>query len=257
MNPMQLAGRIGPFAFGALLLSGCDSNNPSGPAAQAPSGSADAPAIVYSESFADAGTLTIMKDAEGRFGFDVQARIGSEAERLMGASSSLPTLADVYRSLHGNGEEVPAAVAEASEQLGTRPADAAPAERPPERVLAKAASQSEFSNGYCRDIHDGGFIWRWRTCIWENSVNYTGTEYVNSGDRVYGWNKTPETATLSIWNRNYVSQPNTWRPTLPPYSVAWFQWGGSYSGAWVIIMLPYQKLGELGVSDHAPIPDVH
>jgi len=247
---MKYGAHAAAAGFCALLMAGCGSADPSdtAPAAQDPAGVATAPTIVFSESFADAGVFAIMQDADGRYGFSVQARIGSDAERVMGESSGRPTLAEVYRDIHGTEAmaPVPAIVEKVSEQLRIRTEVGDQAVR----TLAK----SDFSSAYCRDIREGGFIWRWRTCNWTGTLKVLTSTYANPGDRVYAWNNSPYTANLSLWNSDFTSA-SSWRPSLPPYTVSWFIWGGSYYHA-TVIMGKEDYAGEMGLSIHAPIPDV-
>jgi hypothetical protein len=81
------------------------------------------------------------------------------------------------------------------------------------------------------------------------------TSQAGSTDRVYAWNATPYTATLSLWNAGHASQPNTARLTLQPYWVTWFQWYGTYSNAYAYMELPAGKTGELGLVNHYPLPN--
>jgi hypothetical protein len=262
MISMKRAAQTGCLASYALLTAACNSTDPSATESRTHQLEGKGAEILYSETFADSGRFSITKDPEGRFGYDVQARIGSDAEKLLAASSTQLTLADVYRALHEGREEIPAVVAEVSEKLGTRQPTAADGDRPaaPAQALGKSASLSDFAAGYCRDIREGSYTWRWLGCFWLANDHYIVTPWVNSDgnipDRVYAWNRTPYTATLSLWNKSGTSQPNTWRPTLQPYWVTWFQWGGVYSDAYAYMELPAGKTGELGIVAHYAVPYV-
>lgn len=262
MISMKRTAQAGCIASYALLMAACNSNDASVTAVQTPRSSVEAAELLYSETFADSGKFSITKDAEGRFAYNVQARIGSDAEKRLAASSTQLTLADVYRALHDGRAEVPAVVAEVSEKLGTRQPTAANGDRPAAaaQALGKSASLNSFSTAYCRDIREGSYTWKWVGCFWLANDHYILTPWVTSEpgstDRVYAWNNTPYTATLSLWNQAHTSQPNTWRPTLKPYWVTWFQWGGTYSNAYAYMELPAGKKGELGIVDHYPVPYV-
>jgi hypothetical protein len=262
MNMMSLnrAAQAGSLAGYLLLISACNSSDPSPTAVRNPGQAGNETEILFSETFSDSGRFTISKDPVGGLTYNVQARIGSEAEKLLATSSAQPTLAEVYRTLHGGREDVPAVVAEVSMQLGVQTPDpsvnhqhaTAPVAL---AALEKGASQSDFLAGYCRDIKESYYTWRPEGCFWTASENYYLTPWMDPGDRVYAWNNTPYTATMSIWNHG-GGQPNTWRPTLQPYWVTWFQWGGTYSNAYAKINLPAGAYGELGLVVHFPIPIV-
>jgi hypothetical protein len=262
MKIIKRATQAGCFASFLIAINACNAPDSPTPAVQnSPQVGKDAE-ILYSENFADSGKFMITKDASGGINYNVQARIGSNAEKLMAASSTRPTLVEVYQTLHEGQGNTPAVVTEISNQLGSREPAANDAlhSDPAARALPKTASQNGFSTGYCRDIHEGSYIWKWLGCFWLENANYINTPWVNSDgwipDRVYAWNATPYTATLSLWNNPPTSQPNTWRPTLQPYWVTWFQWGGTYSNALAYMQLPAGKTGELGIVSHYAVPYV-
>jgi hypothetical protein len=262
MHIINRSAQAGCFASFLLAINACNAPDSPAQAVQDPIQAGKEAEVLFSESFADSGRFTITRDASGGINYDVQARIGSNAERLMAASSTRPTLAEVYQALHEGQGNVPAVVAEASSRLGSREPAAIDAVRPDraESALPKAASLNDFSAGYCRDIRESYYIWKWQGCFWLENTNSINTPWVNSNgsnpDRVYAWNVTPYTATLSLWNSAGTSQPNTWRPTLQPYWVTWFAWGGTYSNARAYMNLPAGKTGELGIVAHYPVPIV-
>jgi hypothetical protein len=258
MKSIKRAAQAGLFVPYALLTFACNSADPSAQADHPPAAEGKDGEILYSETFSDSGRFSITKDLDGKYAYNVQARIGSEAEKLLAASSPQLTLADVYRSLHENRAEVPAVVAEISEKLGTNTAaDGIRSE--PDQALRKSASLNSFSTAYCRDIKEGNITWSWLGCFWLANDHYIVTPWVTSQagstDRVYAWNATPYTATLSLWNAGHASQPNTARLTLQPYWVTWFQWYGTYSNAYAYMELPAGKTGELGLVNHYPLPN--
>lgn len=254
MMTINRAVQGGCLAGYLLLISACNNTDSSATAVQDP-GQGNGVEILYSESFSDSGRFTISKDPKGGVTYNVQARIGSEAEKLLGSSSAQPTLVEVYRILHGGQDEIPAIVTEVSAQLAARTPDQPLNDQhaAASKALGKGASLDAFASGYCRDIRENGYIWKWEGCFWMPSENYLRTPWMDPGDRVYAWNSTPYTATMSIWNHG-GGQPNTWRPTLQPYWVTWFSWGGNYSNAYVNINLPTGQKGELGLVVHYPVP---
>jgi hypothetical protein len=233
----------------------------------APSSPAEAPAqpengkVLFSEKFSDAGLIQIVSDASGNLNTAVQARIGSEAEKLLSAGSAQPTLADVYKTLHGGSSEVPALVTQASEQIEqgklANPANLADDVRLARPPLAKAASESDFVNGYCHDYTEGSYKWRLWGYDWWYSLNMLEAGLVTTGDRITAWNVTPWTLTMSLLGEHdYDPSPNTWKPTVPPYWVTWFTWGGTYHYARARETLPVGKKGELGIALHYAVPVV-
>lgn len=249
-------------AGAALLLALAACQGPDAPVA----GSGDAAAapqngkILFSETFSDAGSFQILADPSGGFNSVVQARIGSEAEKLLAASSAQPTLADVYRSLHGGRTEIPAVVAQASERSDGSESSPGAISRSP-APLAKPASQSSFQANLCHDFLEGSWRWNLSKCVWDGSRNFLRVEGVNSDgyypDRVYAWNQTAWTATMSLASGSpFYPSPNSWKPTIAPYGVGWIQWGGTYSGAVAMMALPSGKYGELGLTDHYATPYV-
>jgi hypothetical protein len=94
-------------------------------------------------------------------------------------------------------------------------------------------------------------------CPWSELVNSGSCAPMGSMssngtliDRAYGWNANGLTATMSIWGGSPAAQ-NTWKPTIPPYTVSWVQWGGTYKYAQGQITLPAGLYGELGLTAHA------
>lgn len=263
MSFIKRAAQAGCFASFLIGINACNApDSPTQAVRNSPQVGEDAD-ILYSENFADSGRFAITKDASGSINYNVQARIGSDAEKLMASSATRSTLVEVYRALHEDQGNVPAIVSEVSALLGSRePAANGAAHPAPEaRALPKSASLNDFSTGYCRDIHEGSYVWKWLGCFWLESSNNIGTPWVSSdgsspADRVYAWNVTPYTATLSLWNTAGTSQISTWHPTLQPYWVTWFQWGGTYSNAYAYMYLPAGKSGELGIVDHYAMPYV-
>jgi hypothetical protein len=254
--------RLPSAAGAALLLALAACQGPDTPVSN-PEGQAAAPEnekVLFSENFSDAGSFQIMADPSGGFNSIVQAGIGSEAERLLVASSAQPTLAEVYRSLHGGANEVPAVVAQASEHFEARKPSSR--EISPSAVpLAKAVSQSGFQTSLCRNFLDGSWKWNVSDCVWDGNRNFLRVEGVNSDgyypDRVYAWNKTAWTGTMSLASGSpFYPSPNPWKPTIAPYGVGWIQWGGTYSNAVAMIALPSGKYGELGLTDHYATPYV-
>ena len=212
--------------------------------------------VLFSETFSDAGSFQVLADPSGGYNSIVQAGIGSEAERLLVASSAQPTLADVYRSLHGGRDEVPSVVAQASAHFEAK----TPTARETSRAvvpLAKSSSKSAFLSTLCRDFVEGSLKWKVWDCVWDGGRSFIRVEDVYSDgsniDRVYAWNKTPWTATMSLASGSpFIPSPNAWRPTIAPYGVGWIQWGGTYSAAVAMIALPSNNTGELGLTDHYP-----
>lgn len=255
---ISLAPRLPSATGAALLLALAACQGPDTPVS-APEGHAAAPengTVLFSENFSDAGSFQVLADPSGGYNSIVQAGIGSEAERLLMASSAQPTLADVYRSLHGGRDEVPAAVAKASEHFQARTSTAREA-TPRVAPLAKSSSQSALLSTLCRDFVEGSLKWKVWDCVWDGGRSFIRVEDVYSDgsyiDRVYAWNKTPWTATMSLASGSpFIPSPNAWRPTIAPYGVGWIQWGGTYSAAVAMIGLPSGKTGELGLTDHYP-----
>jgi hypothetical protein len=209
---------------------------------------------VFSESFADAGQFTLEKNPEGGYNYSVSARIGSEAEKRVVASIDEATLAGVYQLINGGKSETPAVVTEASKWLESRPSSGAEKLRPTPAPLGKAAAESDFRNGYCREFADGThYVWRPMNCQWKSNSNYMGapgvSSYFDGNDRVWVWNATAYTAQLTLWNTAFTAKASTWMPTQTPYTVAWFSWGGTYSNANATVKLPGTIGGELGLSN--------
>lgn len=215
--------------------------------------------ILFSENFSDYGLIQIHKDESGVLLFSLKAKIGSEAEKRMAAVSAEPSLVDIYRALMPDRKSVPAAIVSASEYLIQQQANhpGLPSQNK-ERVLPKGASESAFRTNYCRDIREYPWEWRWQTCDWTANSNSIWTPFVDASggimDRVYAYNPTPYTATLTLWNLERNALASSWRPTLQPYWVTWFQWGGSYRFAIAEMTLPSRKFGEMGLSTHTPVP---
>lgn len=264
MHPSKHMARLISGASVLFAFSAC--NGPDAPASAPanPDSGAEGGKLVYSGTFADSGLLQIHRDADG-ISYAVQARIGSQAEKLLSNSARLPTLADVYRSLHGGAVEVPLEVERASESLAleqaSRPARSEGlAEGKSPAPLAKTASESDFRAAFCKDIREGSYTWRWQTCDWATGVHSMETPFVDSDmggtDRVYAMNATSYNGTLQLWDLNKTYHPNAWKPTLQAHSSAWFQWGGTYSFAIAQMVLSCSCYGELGLSTHIPIPYV-
>lgn len=254
MNSFKLALRAAGLPALMLAFAGCDSTQPTATNGESPESKAG---VVYSEAFADSGLFTISKNPLGGYNYNVQARIGSKAEAMMAASVNEPTLAGVYQSLHEGKTETPAIVGEVSDWLKNQPSSILEKERaiPGPMALEKAASQSAFTNGYCIDFYEGIYRWRPMSCVWKAANNQTtsGGVYGNnvSNDRVYAWNNTAYLATLRLWNTNFTGYANAWAPTLNPYWVTWFTWGGTYTNANAVISLPSGLFGEIALSNHA------
>jgi hypothetical protein len=251
-----------PSAVGAVImfaLAACQGPDTPVSAPDKPAAAPENGTVLFSENFSDAGSFQIVADPSGGFNSIVQAGIGSEAERLLAASSAQPTLAGVYRSLHGGVDEVPAAVAQASEHLeGRNPSDRGAS---PSIPLVKASSKSAFQSTLCHDFVEGSWKWVLSRYVWDGSRNFIRVEGVNSDgyypDRVYAWNSTAWTATMSLASGSpFYPSPNSWKPTIAPYGVGWIQWGGTYSGAVAMMALPSGKYGELGLTDHYATPYV-
>ena len=255
MMSLNRFAQAGCLASYLLLLSACNSPDTSVTAAQDPNQGGKEPEIVFSETFSDSGRFTITKDPELGLAYNVQARIGSDAEKLLEISSTQTTMAEVYRTLHGGQGELPAVVIDVSAKLESQRSATVRPERPAQGAgaLGKASSFSDFSNTYCKDIREGSYIWKFEGCFWGANEHYYLTPWVDPGDRVYAWNVSPYTATMSLWNQGLATQPNTWRPTLQPYWVTWFQWGGTYSYAYAKMELPAGRTGELGLVVHYPV----
>lgn len=262
---MEFLTRGATWIAGASILfalTACDSPEAPASSASGPGASGEDGRILFSEPFADSGLFQIAENGTGGLVFAVQARMGTKAEHLSIASAGKATLADVYRALHEGAPEVPEAVALASARMGDpRPvATDASVARPQEPALAKSASQAGFQSAFCKDIQESPFIWRWQTCDWVADANSLTTPFVDSDnrgtDRVYAMNNTNTTATMSLWNLDQTSSPNTWKPALAPFWMTWFQWGGTYSFAIAKIGLPFGRHGELGLSTHTPVPIV-
>ena len=256
MNSSKLAIQAAGISALVFALAACDGTQATAAPEKAPEVNHG---VVFSETFSDSGLFTINKNDLGGYDFSIDARIGSKAEAMMAATANQSSLAEIYRTIHEGKSEVPAVVSEASNWLESRPApvsekpDLNPA--PAALALEKGASKSAFYDGYCKNFYDGIYVWRSMSCVWLQKANQTytggvlGDNFAN--DRVYAWNSTPYTATMQLWNANLTSQPNTWSPTLQPYWVTWFTWGGTYSNAKAYIKLPTGRTGEIGVSNHS------
>lgn len=210
--------------------------------------------VLFSETFADAGLFSIEKNPEGGYNYSVSARIGSEAEKRMAASIDVPTLAGVYQQINAGKSEIPAVVSEVSKWLESRPSSGMEKIRPAPAPLEKAAAESDFRNGYCKNFGEGlNYVWKPMSCMWKANSNYMGTPGVNSyfdaNDRVWVWNATPYNAALTLWNTAFTAKASTWQPSQTPYTVAWFSWGGTYSNANATVKLPGTFGGELGLSN--------
>lgn len=254
MNSFKFAIRAAGIPALMFALTACDGT----PTTTTTNESSDLRSgVVYSEAFADSGRFTITKTALGEYNYNVEARIGSKAEAMMTASATEPTLAGVYQALHEGKTETPAIVSEVSGVLESRKPAVWENDRvaPAPLALSKAASESAFKTGYCKDIPDGPYVWKVVTCVWKpgNNQTTTGGVYGNGfvNDRVYAWNNTAYLAKLKLWNTNFTGSPNTWNPSLNPYWVTWFQWGGTYSNANAVISLPSGYFGEIGLSVHS------
>jgi hypothetical protein len=241
-----------------LAFTACQDPFPAPSSTEILKNEAGGPTILYSGVFSDSGTLTIVSEPSGQIDYAVQARIGSKAQQLMDLNSTQPTLADLYRSLHEGTTEVPDIVEMSSQRIEAQKAVPGQVSRvsPAARPLVKTASESAFKTGYCRDFVESSVLWVLSECRWTASANHLVAYYLWSDgvhpDRVYAWNNSPWTATLSLINASYYTDPAAynWKPTLQPYWVTWFQWGGSYNKAQPKITLPTGKSGELGLTVH-------
>lgn len=225
-----------------------------------PSGENQAPDLLYSEAFSGSGEFAIVRDAEGNYGYRVQAPIGSEAAKRMESASSQLSVIDVYRSLYPGNAPVPAIVNEVSEKMGSGliSENSNGSNHPPVEMLPKAASFSDFSTRYCRSITEGEYIWKFVGCFWLENDTRILTPWVDSDgfnpNRVYAWNATPHSAQLTLWNSEMTRLISSWKPMQSPFTVSWFQWGGTYSQAKAQMQLPTGKRGELGIVTHFPTP---
>ena len=238
-----------------LALSGCvgpesSTSAPSGEMLQAESG-----LVLFSEEFSDAGKIQIVSDGSGNLGSAFQARIGSEAEKLLTNSLAQPTLAKVYQELKGGTAEVPEAVARASDQIELQK-QTSPSEdytpRTPVPLAKTATSEADFTNRFCRDFREAPITWKKAYCWW---VAGYGLNFViaSSGDRVYAYNHSPSIAKLKLV-AEYTGETHPWQPTLQPYWVTWFNWGGSFVRAKAYMVLN-SGVGELGMTSHRPVYD--
>lgn len=248
-----IVGTVSLFA-----LSACQGPQTATSSSEAETSRPENGTVLFHEKFSDAGMLQIVSDASGNLNASLQANIGSEAEKLLISSSTQSTLADVYRSLHDGLAEVPALVEKASGQIEQSKSSASPEDvRPLVPPLAKAASENGFRDGYCHEYSEGLYRWRLWGCNWYASANRIEASLVVSGDRITAWNATPWTATMSLLGETDSDpSPNTWRPTVPPYTVNWFMWGGTYHYARARATLPSGKKGELGMALHYAVPIV-
>ena len=240
----------------ALLFTAClDKGSPTSAARgnAAEDGASDGMTPVFSEAFADGGDLRVVSDDAGQIQFVVQAPIGSKAERLLAQSAGQPNLAEVYRTLHEGAKPVPLELQKASDRVEAlkKAAPVSEAGGPAAEALAKSAQSADansFKTGYCRDFTEGNITYRMNGCTWCLTCNWVETSAnLNSDgtliDRSYGWNNTGWTATMS-------NTKNTWKPTIPPYTVYWVQWGGVYTGARATLTLPAGKWNEIGITSH-------
>jgi hypothetical protein len=255
MNSFKTAIRAAGLPALVLAFAGCEGTQPTATKGESPE--SGRLGVVYSEAFADSGLFTITENPLGGYNYNVEARIGSKAEKMMAASAAQPTLAGVYQAIHEGKTETPAIVSEVSDWLESQRPSGSSQERetPAPMALEKAASQSDFVNGYCRSFDDGIYVWKSITCYWKPGNNQMTTDKVNgnnvANDRVYAWNANAYPAVLELWNTNRTARLTTATGTLKPYWVTWFSWGGSYWNANVVIKLPSGIFGELGLSNHA------
>lgn len=241
-----------------LFLVGCqESPSPTAMAAtdEVPVASADGMTPLFTDTFSDGGTLRVVTDASNAIHFTVQAPIGSDAEKLMTKGSQQSTLVEVYLTLHPDAKAAPVELERISERMATLKKQAAlSAEAETSQSLAKSAQSAAtntlngFLNSYCVEFHEQNFIYSPQNCAWGGSTASVMTSKVLNStgyfiDRSYGWNRTQWTATMA-------HSVNTWKPTIPPYSVMWVEWGGVYSGAAAKLSLPAGKTGELGITAH-------
>ena len=254
MNSFKLAIHAASVSAVLLALAACEGTQPTAAPGKVPAANKD---VLFSETFSDSGLFTISKNPLGGYDYSIEARIGSTAERMIGTTVEQSSLAEIYRTLHEGKGEVPAVVGEASAWLESRPAPVSdkPAFNPAQVALEKGASESAFKTGYCRSFGDGIYTWKSMSCIWKASANQAVTPGVLgdnfANDRVYAWNNSGYTATMSLYKSDWSGKANTWMPTLKPYWVTWFSWGGTYTNANAVIQLPYQTYGEVGLSNHS------
>jgi hypothetical protein len=263
MNALFTTGRAMLGASALITLLACDATEKTtAPVENTPS---EIGKVVFSEAFSDSGVFQILENQAGGYNSSVQARIGSQAEKLLNGSSGQPTLADVYSSLHGGSAEIPALVAKASKQIElTNPpvAPALPDPNPnigPGPALAKTADYFSFCTGYCHDFHEGYWVYKLAYWDWWDYTNLLETLAITN-DRIYGWNNTEWTATMELQGHRGAPSPNTWKPTIPPYTVNWVSWGGTYgtdTRAWARITLPSGCFGELGITEHRKVGEPH
>jgi hypothetical protein len=235
-----------------LAFVACESTQTTGTIAESPLSKVDG--AVFTENFADEGLFTIEKNPDGGYNYSVGARIGSEAENRMTGSIDVATLEEIYLQIHGGKATIPAIVTEASKWLKSRPTSGIEKGSPISEPLAKTATESAFKTGYCRNFTEGAYyVWKPTSCIWHPNRNLMGTSGVNSyhdaNDRVWVWNATAYTGQLSLWNTNNTAKASTWMPTIKPYWVTWFSWGGTYQNANARLQLPGTFGGELGLSN--------
>lgn len=241
----------------AIALSACqEAGYPA--AADAGEPVSQGPTLLYSGTFPDGAALQIVSGPGNEINYSVQTPIGSGAEKRMRLSASQATLADVYRILDPDAAEVPAKVREISDDLASRqalaPASADASEPETAAPLAKTADAADdWVNGYCRDFRVGNILYRFKSGVFKwsaNSVIPSIDAPLRSDnvlmDRAYGWNMTPYTGTMSL-------TASTWKPSIPPNTVMWVQWGGVYQDGLPRLSLPSGKLGQIAISSHRAI----
>jgi hypothetical protein len=242
----------------SLWMTACQQNESPTPLAgtdEVRSASADGTTPLFTDTFSDGGTLRVVTDESEAIHFMVQAPIGSNAEKLMAKSAQQPTLNDVYLILHPDAKAAPLELQKLSDRLmALKKKTAQTAEEQEPDVLAKSTQSAatstlnDFLNAYCIEFHEQNFIYRPKNCAYGSYTSSVMTSKVLNStgyftDRSYGWNRTQWTATMA-------HSVNTWKPTIPPYTVMWVEWGGVYTGAAAKLSLPTGKMGEVGITAH-------
>jgi hypothetical protein len=234
-----------------VLAAGCSAENPDNDSTQIAEGAT----LVYEDTFASDGTFHVISDDQGKVGFSVRAPIGSEAEALATAASVQDSLAGVYRKLHPETETVPEELQVLSDAMAEQQAEfqasGAWRELPEPEAFSEELhdkSQSSFEAAVCKTIYGGSNHWYFLSdCKYRNANSVTtaavmwGNDY--HMDRSFGWNETAYTATHSL-------SASTWKPTIPPYTFYYTEWGGVYDKARATIKLPSGKYGPLGITAH-------
>lgn len=207
--------------------------------------------LLYKDAFSPTGALLVVRDrATGALNVAMRGQIGVDDEGLAKRAMN-STLAASYQLLHPEAKEIPPVVRQISDALEAQHAHLlqtmTPDELSSKRTVAPILdkSESDFNNKACQWI--GGNLEGWAPayCSYQygwHSICTFGT--IGSGDKSIAWNESP-------YNAVHTLSGMAWKPTIPPWTWYWTQWGGSYSKQYACIELSGSgTYGNIGITHH-------